>query len=397
MTESSSGPALRPISLYIHVPFCTVKCAYCDFNSYANAEEQIPGWEAALLEELRRWAPVVRNRPVATVFVGGGTPSLLEVGSVERIMNAIADGYALASDAEITMEANPESTRLERLRGYRASGVNRLSIGVQSLDPDELKFLDRLHDVNGAREAVSSARRAGFDNVSVDLIYGLPNQSLATWQTSLNGALDWGPDHISCYALTVEEETPLASRVASGNVREIDPDVAAEMTDWTEERLAAAGYGQYEISNYAKPGRECQHNLVYWRHGEYVGLGPGAHGFVDGVRYSVDRSPGRYIGTLKRSGGSHGQPSPAVVAVEIVDDGTAALDATVMGLRLNAGIEPAEFARMYGAAWDRFATALTWAEGADLLEKDGTRLRLTRRGRRLANEVFVRLMEPELV
>jgi oxygen-independent coproporphyrinogen-3 oxidase len=395
--ESPSGPALRPISIYIHVPFCTVKCAYCDFNSYANAEEQIPGWEAALLEELRRWATVVRGRPVATVFLGGGTPSLLEVASVERIMDVIATDYALVSDAEITMEANPESTRLERLRGYRRAGVNRLSIGVQSLDPDELKFLDRLHDVDGARNAVGDARSAGFENISVDLIYGLPNQSLAAWQTSLQGAVGWEPDHISCYALTVEEDTPLASRVASGSVREIDPDTAADMTDWTEERLAAAGYGQYEISNYAQPGRECQHNLVYWRHREYVGLGPGAHGFVDGVRYSVDRSPGRYIDALKKPGGAHGLPSPAVVTVERVDDETAALDAAVMGLRLNAGIVAAEMAQTFGEAWERFAKALEWAKGAELLEESDDRLRLTRRGRRLANEVFVRLMEPSLI
>ena len=244
---------------------------------------------------------------------------------------------------------------------------------------------------------MTNARRAGFDNVSVDLIYGLADQSLATWQKSLNGAIEWEPDHISCYALTVEEETPLASRVASGAVREADPDIAAEMTDWTEERLAAAGYGQYEISNYAKPGRECLHNLVYWRHGAYVGLGPGAHGFVDGVRYSVDRSPGRYIDALKRPGGSHGLPSPAVVAVERVDNEVAALDAAVMGLRLNAGIDESEFAETYGTAWSRFEGALNWASDAELLEREGTYLRLTKRGRRLANEVFVRMMEPDLV
>ncbi len=406
----------RPISLYLHVPFCTVRCSYCDFNTYANLEALIPAWETALLSELRLWAPLVAGRLVPTVFIGGGTPSLLEGEAIGRILDIVRERYALNADAEITLEANPESVSVERLRAYRAAGVNRLSIGVQSLDEGELHFLDRLHDGEGARRAVAAARAAGFDNVNVDLIFGLPGQPSSGWERTLEGAIAMEPDHVSCYALTVEEGTPLAARVASGSVAEADPDVAAEMGEATEQRLSAAGYAQYEISNYARPGKACRHNLVYWRHDEYLGLGPGAHGFVDGVRYAVERSPGRYIGVLRdgsvalRQAGlvprspfdrlrmNGGQlPSPAVVSREEVDEETAALDTLTLGLRLNEGVVAAEFARRYPTAWERYRPAVEWSKGVGLAEEVDGRLRLTSRGRRLSNEVFVRLLEPSLV
>ena len=353
-----------------------------------------------------------------TVFIGGGTPSLLEGEAIGRILDIVRERYALNADAEITLEANPESVSVERLRAYRAAGVNRLSIGVQSLDEGELHFLDRLHDGEGARRAVAAARAAGFDNVNVDLIFGLPGQPSSGWERTLEGAIAMEPDHVSCYALTVEEGTPLAARVASGSVAEAeaDPDVAAEMGEATEQRLSAAGYAQYEISNYARPGKACRHNLVYWRHDEYLGLGPGAHGFVDGVRYAVERSPGRYIGVLRdgsvalRQAGlvprspfdrlrMNGRqlPSPAVVSREEVDEETAALDTLTLGLRLNEGVVAAEFARRYPTAWERYRPAVEWSKGVGLAEEVDGRLRLTSRGRRLSNEVFVRLLEPSLV
>ena len=392
-----SDGAPDPISLYVHVPFCTVHCAYCDFNTYANLESLIPAWESALLAELGRWAPAVAGRPVPTVFLGGGTPSLLEGEAVARILDAIRRDYALGNNAEVSMEANPESVALERLTAYRAAGVTRLSIGVQSLDADELRFLDRLHDAERAGHAVKLARAAGFDSVSLDLIFGLPRQSLASWQRTLAGALALAPDHLSCYGLTVEEGTPLASRVAAGSVQEAETDLVAEMADWTEAQLSAAGYEQYEISNFAKPGQRCRHNLVYWHHQEYVGVGPGAHGFVDGVRYAVERSPSRYIESLARPSDRAGLPSPAIVSEEQINDETAALDAIVMGLRLNAGVASDAFAARHAAAWARFQPALEWSRAAGLLTQAQGRLRLTAKGRRLANEVFVRLLEPSLV
>ena len=392
MSSATPGDA---VSIYLHVPFCTVRCSYCDFNTYANLESLIPRWESALLAELSQWAPAVAGRPVPTVFFGGGTPSLLDGQTVARILDTIRGNYALMPAAEISLEANPESVDLDRLTAYRAAGVTRLSIGVQSLDEAELRFLDRLHDAERAAHAVRLARTAAFESVSLDLIFGLPQQSLASWRRSLEGALALAPDHVSCYALTIEDGTPLAARVDAGQVREADQDVSAEMADWTEHCLAAAGYAQYEISNFAKPGHACRHNLAYWQHREYVGVGPGAHGFVDGVRYAVERSPSRYIAAMAKPRAST-LPSPAIVSEVSIDDATSALDTVILGLRLNAGVDVEALATRYVAPWERFQPALEWATAAELLLRDHGRLRLTRKGRRLANEVFVRLMEPSL-
>ncbi len=391
---SSANPS-DAVSIYVHVPFCTVRCSYCDFNTYANLESLIPRWESALLEELSCWAPAVAGRPVPTVFFGGGTPSLLDGQTIARVLDAIRRNYSLMPTAEISLEANPESVELDRLTAYRAAGVTRLSIGVQSLDQTELRFLDRLHDAARAARAVQSARAVAFDSISLDLIFGLPEQSLVSWRRSLEGALALAPDHLSCYALTIEEGTPLAARVDAGQVREADQDVVAEMADWTEDRLAAAGYTQYEISNFARLGHACRQNLAYWQHHEYVGVGPGAHGFVDGVRYAVERSPSRYIAAMAKPREST-LPSPAIVSDESIDDATVALDTITLGLRLNAGVDVETFATQHVAMWERFQPALEWATAAELLIHDAGRLRLTRKGRRLANEVFVRLMEPSL-
>ncbi|MCY3569078.1 MAG: radical SAM family heme chaperone HemW, partial [Chloroflexi bacterium] len=263
-----------PIGLYVHVPFCTVKCSYCDFNSYAGIEDLQDAWLEAALTELALWAPRVAGREFATVFIGGGTPSLLSGDSIRRLLDEVRERLDLASDAEITLEANPESVRLDRLETYRDSGVNRISMGVQSLNSRELVFLDRIHGAARAAQAFREIREAGFDNVNLDLIYGLPGQTLDTWTSTVEQVLSWdgGPDHLSCYALTIEEGTPLAARVASGLVSEADPDHAAEIADWTAERLGRAGFEQYETSNYTRNGLECRHNLIYWRNQEYLAI-----------------------------------------------------------------------------------------------------------------------------
>ncbi len=400
-TDPVSQKTPLPVSLYLHVPFCTVKCAYCDFNSYAGMEDSIPSWEAALRDELRRWSSHVAGRPVPTVFIGGGTPSLLPSESIDRIMQTIHELFLLSPDAEVTMEANPESVSLDRLRAYRESGVNRLSLGVQSLDAAELVFLDRIHSADRAEEAFGAARQAGFDNVSLDLIFDLPGQSSPSWERTLERVIAWQPDHLSCYSLIVEEGTPLALQVAARRVAEPDPDLVAELAAETEQRLGANNFEQYEISNYAREdtdgGKECRHNLVYWTHGEYIGAGPGAHGFVDGIRYSVERSPLRYARLLSGPDGQHGLPTPAAVSAEQITPEIAALDTFIMGMRLNAGIDTETFARRYPTAWDGFQEALAWGQRESLIVRAQGRLRLTTRGRRLANELFVRIMEPSLV
>ena len=387
----------EPLGLYIHVPFCTVKCSYCDFNSYAGIEDMQSEWEAAALTELSLWAPRLSGREISTVFIGGGTPSLLPGESIRRLLDSIRSQMQLAPDAEITLEANPESAQPERLLSYRASGVNRVSMGVQSLNSTELVFLDRIHSAERAEEAFAEIRAAGFDNVNLDLIYGLPGQTLETWQSTLNQVLTWsgnGPDHISCYALTVEEGTPLAARVASGRVIEADPDHVAEIADWTAARLSQAGFDQYETSNYARNGLTSRHNLIYWRNQQYAAIGPGAHGFVDGIRYQVVRSPRLYIERLSTSNGSIGAPmalpSPAIVDAERPSQRENTIDALTSGLRLVEGIDEG----ILPDAYAEFRPTLDWAVQHGLAQRRDGRLRLTKRGHAVANELFVRLLEP---
>ena len=386
-----------PLGLYIHVPFCTVKCSYCDFNSYAGIDDLQGAWLEAALTELSLWAPRLSNREIATVFIGGGTPSLLPGESIQRLLDSIKSQTRLVPNTEITLEANPESVQPKRLAIYREAGVNRISMGVQSLDSSELVFLDRIHSAERAEQAFAEIRAAGFDNVNLDLIYGLPGQSLATWQSTLEQVLTWsgdGPDHISCYALTVEEGTPLAVRVASGRVIEADLDHVAEISDWTAERLTQAGFEQYETSNYARNGLTCRHNLIYWRNQEYAAIGPGAHGFIDRIRFHVVRSPRLYIDRLRRSAsandGPEGLPSPAIAGAERVDELEHVIDALTSGLRLMEGVHEGSLPDSY----EQVRPVLDWAVENNLAQRSGGRLSLTKRGHAVANEIFVRLLEP---
>lgn len=385
-----------PIGLYVHVPFCTVKCSYCDFNSYAGIDDLQGAWLDAALTELDHWAPRVEHREFSTVFIGGGTPSLLPGESIATLLGGICDRLTLSADAEVTLEANPESVQPDRLIAYRDAGVNRISMGVQSLDAGELVFLDRIHSAERAAQAFHQIRNAGYDNVNLDLIYGLPGQTIETWQSSVEQVLSWdgGPDHLSCYALTVEEGTPLAARVASGRVREADADFVAEIADWTSERLARAGFEQYETSNYARRGLQCRHNLIYWRNQEYLAIGPGAHGFVDGVRYQVARSPRLYIDRLGAGTGELAKelPSPAITASERVSELDHLIDTLTSGLRLLEGVDEGSLSEIYAAV----RPVMDWAVAHGLAQRNGDRLSLTKRGHAVANEIFVRLLDPTL-
>lgn len=385
-----------PLGFYVHVPFCTVKCSYCDFNSYSGIEDMQAEWLEAALVETKLWAPRLEGRQVSTIFIGGGTPSLLSGESVSRLLDEIRGQIDVDTEAEITLEANPESVEPQRLTAYREAGVNRISMGVQSLDASELVFLDRIHSAARAESAFEMIRAAGFDNVNLDLIYGLPGQSLQTWQSTVNQVLRWngdGPDHLSCYALTVEEATPLAARVAAGRVIEADPDLVADIADWTSERLLRAGFEQYETSNYARRGLRCAHNLIYWRNQEYAAIGPGAHGFVDGVRYQVVRSPRVYIDRL-RSGQKlehvpEGLPSPAIVEAERPSERENLIDTLTSGLRLVEGVDEPSLP----GAYEEFRSTLDWAVDNGFAQRADGRLSLTRRGHAVANEIFVRLID----
>ena len=394
MTQAD-GP--RALALYLHIPFCTAKCGYCDFNSYEGLGHLAPDYTRALARELGLWAPAARGYEVRSVFFGGGTPSLTALGDMRALAGAIRDRYAVAPDAEWTLEANPADLAPDHLAGLRAIGFNRISIGVQSLHDDELALLDRRHSGARALEALRDARAAGFANVSADLIYGLIGQPLRRWRETLEGVLAAEPDHLSCYALSVEPGTHLHYRVAKGELPEPDPDAAAAQYEWTRERLAAAGYGQYEISNWAKPGRACRHNLVYWRAEPYLGLGAGAHSFFGGRRLANVDSPSRYVELVHASHEQREREGRGelrqVAGGETPDAATLRADALILGLRLLEGVRDAGFAARFGVSLrEAFGPAIERHAGYGLLEWAGDRLRLSGRGLLLANEVFADLL-----
>jgi oxygen-independent coproporphyrinogen-3 oxidase len=389
-----------PIGLYLHIPFCEAKCGYCDFNSYAGHEHMIPSYAGTLIKDAALWREAVGGRSVETVFFGGGTPSLNPVEEMAKILEGMRTTFNVDPAAEIALEANPGSITTEYLRGLRTIGFNRLSIGIQSFDDKELVVLDRIHTGAEARRAYASAREAGFENVNLDLIYGLAEQPLEAWQHNLEVALALGPEHLSLYALTVEDGTPLARDVARGRVHAPDPDMQAEHYEWTQERLARAGYEHYEISNWARPGFRCEHNLVYWQNREYLGLGAGAHSFLNGVRFSTVLLPNRYAALVDESVAALTDGSGTmlhVIGAEAVTPELSMADTLILGLRLIDGVDVGDLARRHGREVDSvYGGVIEEFLGYGLLERTATHLRLTPRGRLLSNELFQRLL-PEPV
>jgi oxygen-independent coproporphyrinogen-3 oxidase len=417
------------LSLYVHIPFCAAKCGYCDFNSYAGQESLIPAYAHALLREAEMWSaacPPAGGGSTAgggwraeTLFFGGGTPSLMPPAEVKRILEGLRRRLALTPDAEVTLEANPGTVDKPYLSRLREMGVNRLSLGVQCFRDDELAFLGRIHSAEEARSAYRAARSAGFDNVSLDLIFGLPGQTADRWLESLEEAIGLGPEHLSLYALTVEEGTPLAHDVARGRTPAPDPDVQADLYLCAAERLAPAGYEQYEISNWARPGWRCRHNLTYWRNGFWLGLGAGAHSHLPAnwepgtgsqepgigdrcYRFAAEVSPRRYIKLVNETWEQWSQEGTLtmdemrqVTFREEADPSRELSDTLVLGLRLSEGVSLRELRRRFGqAALESHTAAFEEAVSLGLLERLDGRLRLTARGRLLANEVFVRLLPP---
>ena len=287
--------ANRPnVGLYVHIPFCAAKCSYCDFYSLAHREDKMDDYCAALTGHLREVAPRMAGQQVDTVYFGGGTPSYLGPRRLAALLKTIRKGYALTADAEITLEANPDSAGdVKALKMLRKAGFNRLSLGAQAMDDDMLRAIGRIHTAQQVKEAVSAARSAGFQNISIDLMYGLPGQTMAHWQQTLMDAVALGTEHVSAYGLKVEEGTPLWQRRDSADLP--DDEAQADMYLWAVEALAAAGYGQYEISNFARPGFESRHNLRYWRMAPYAGFGPGAHSDFGNVRFAYEKDLDGYL------------------------------------------------------------------------------------------------------
>jgi oxygen-independent coproporphyrinogen-3 oxidase len=395
------------LALYVHIPFCQAKCPYCDFNSYAGLEALMAPYADALIAEMALWREPTRDARVATVFFGGGTPSFLPLAETERIFAALSRSFRLAPAAEITTEANPGSADSSRLAGLRRLGFNRLSLGVQSFHDDELRLLGRIHSTAEARRAYRAARRASFENVNLDLIYGLPGQPLAAWRRTLAEAIALGPNHLSLYALTLEEGTPLAADVVRGRLPAPDPDLAADMYLWASEALAAAGYQHYEISNWALPGRRCRHNLVYWHNQPYLGLGAGAHSCLGGFRLAAVRDPRRYIREVSAATAAglpfDGFPGvlsllPHLESVAQVTGARAMAETVILGLRLAEGVSLADFRRRFGVGLlSVYGPAVAELTALGLLERANGRLRLTPQGRLLGNEAFERFLPGGLI
>jgi oxygen-independent coproporphyrinogen III oxidase len=385
-----------PLSLYLHIPFCTTKCSYCAFNTYTSLEHLIPAFVDALCREIALVGEANPHPHVHTIFFGGGTPSLLSPEDFDRILAQIRDSFHLTSDAEISIEANPNDLNMPYLTALRAVGINRLSIGMQSANLHELELFTRRHDVQAVKDAVEAARVSGFDNLNLDLIYGIPNQTLADWERTLDFAIALQPEHLSLYALGLEPGTSMLAWVESGKLPEPDDDRAADMYDMATERLGRAGYEQYEISNWAKPGRECRHNLQYWRNLPYLGLGPGAHGYAGDTRYSVMLSPQRYIRALSaRTIEKAAFPlTPAVDSATAVDQENEIAETLIMGLRLiREGIMRSAFAARFGVdVVDLHHKTLHRFAGNDLLKIEPDVVRLTSRGRLLSNMIFRELV-----
>jgi len=330
--------------------------------------------------------------PVATIYFGGGTPSLVPPDAIGAFVRRVGQVVTLPPGAEITLEANPGTVDEPTLRDLRRAEVNRLSIGMQSADAGELRLFARRHDVDDVRRTMALARRAGFANLNLDLIYGVPGQSMATWQHSLNVALTMNPDHLSLYSLGIEDGTPMQRWIEQGAVPAPDPDLAADMIEWATEHLAAQGFAQYEISNWSRPGFESRHNLHYWRNLPYLGLGAGAHGYAARTRYSTVLRPADYIARIEAQRAPLAYPlSAAAVDSESIDDQVAMAEHMIMGLRLTEeGVASAAFRARYGRdLWDVYGAELARLMAAGLLERTpDDRVRLTPRGRLLGNHVF---------
>ena len=373
--------------IYVHWPFCLAKCPYCDFNSHVRSSIDEARWRRALVGQVAAAARQVPGRRVDTIFFGGGTPSLMPPETAAAVIAAVRDGWPQAGDVEITLEANPTSVEAGRFRGFRDAGVNRVSMGIQALDEGDLRRLGRMHSVAEAIRAYEIARDT-FERVSFDLIYARQGQTLDQWRAELGRALALAVDHLSLYQLTIEDGTRFGDMHARGRLRGLpDADLAADMFAVTQETCDAAGMGGYEISNHARPGAESRHNLIYWRYGDYAGIGPGAHGrlTVGGRRWAIEspRSPEAWLAAAE------GDAAEITIRSEVEPEDQGA-EMLMMGLRLREGVDLGRYARLTGRELPAFRIAELSSLG--LLELDGSRIFATESGRIVLNAVIKQLL-----
>jgi putative oxygen-independent coproporphyrinogen III oxidase len=384
----------HPFSLYIHIPYCVSKCPYCDFNSHVVAEIPETAYVDALLCELKHYGELDEwgGRTVQTIFFGGGTPSTFKPQSIGKLLAWVAATFSINLDCEITLEANPGTVDSKNFAGYRAAGVNRISVGVQSFQPRLLKFLGRVHDANDARKALAIVRQAGFENFSLDLIYANPGQTLEDLEADLDAALEFQLPHLSAYNLTFEEGTPFHHEYRAGRMKSLGEEEEIAMAEMVQNKLSAAGLARYEISNYARHGWHSRHNVNYWRGGDYLGLGAGAHSYrtepfapTNGLRWSNEKNPARYMARVM-------ELSHAAIETETIEFARAAGEFMFLGMRMMEGISVGKFTARFGKPPAEFYPKIhDWVEGGLLEERTG-HLRLTSKGLLVANSIFVEFM-----
>ena len=373
-----------PLSLYLHIPWCVRKCPYCDFNSHAGGKPDEPAYVKALLTDLEQELPLVKGRTLTSIFIGGGTPSLFSGTAIGELLDGVRARIGIEKTAEINLEANPGTLEAGRYREYRQAGVNRLSIGVQSFDDQKLQTLGRIHSRSEALAAIEQAKSAGFENLNLDLMYGLPSQTVEQALADVRTAIETGPSHISYYQLTLEPGTAFEH-----NPPELpDDDLLAEIEEAGREELQKAGYRQYEISAFARPGKECKHNLNYWRFGDYLGIGAGAHGKLT-VGDKIERrwrvgSPERYIETAGTQA--------CIAGTRVLQEADRIAEFMLNALRLTAGFTPALFQERTGLPWERIAERVELLERRGLLERADDSIRPTPHGHRFLNEILMHFL-----
>lgn len=382
---------MKNLAVYIHWPFCAQKCPYCDFNSHVRDRIDQAAWARAYLAELDYYRNLIGPRRVTSIFFGGGTPSLMNPDIVGSVIKKISDIWMLGDEAEITLEANPNSVEIDKFRSFKSNGINRVSIGIQSLDDKQLKFLGRVHNTSEGIRAIETARTV-FDRYSFDLIYARPKQTVQEWETELAQALTYAGGHLSLYQLTIEPQTPFFTAHARGEFSVPGEDEAAELYVLTDQIMAAAGLPAYEISNYAKPGQESRHNLAYWHYDDYVGVGPGAHGrlTLNGIKYATraHRAPEIWLERV----GQNGHGAHPFTLVPLAGRGVEAL---MMGLRLNVGFDFDKMTTETGQDWSKATSPdriQKLVESGDLVWVSNKKIAPTLAGRLRLNQVISYLL-----
>ena len=374
------------IGLYIHIPFCRQKCLYCDFPSWAGKEGQMQAYVDALTKEITNRAKEYPDRKVVSVFFGGGTPTTLEIPMLEQLMRAVFENWDISEDAEITTEANPGTLDGEMAQALKKMGFNRLSMGVQAWQNRLLKALGRIHTIEAFQENFRAVREAGFENVNTDLMFALPDQTMEDWQETVKNIVSLNPEHISAYSLILEEGTPFFDKYEKGELEPAEEDLDRDMYQWAVEYLAEHGYAQYEISNFAKTGRQSRHNRIYWQAEEYLGMGLGSHSYMNGERFHNLYDLSEYIK-------ANGEVSLLKEDVEVIIEEDALAEFMFLGLRLTEGVSFLRFRERFGREmYDIYGEQVANLAAEGLLTEDETGIRLTRRGIDISNYVFEKFL-----